>query len=57
MKKRTLPLQQDFLSTVTITVGFALIALGFGQICGLGVGLIVGGILLVLLQWWVASDR
>ncbi|MFD9763193.1 hypothetical protein ACFWXI_06570 [[Kitasatospora] papulosa] len=42
--------------TAMTTAGFTLISAGSWSIYGQGVGLITGGILTVVLQWWVDSD-
>ncbi len=42
--------------TAMNTAGFALISAGSWSIFGAGVGLITGGVLTVVLQWWVDSD-
>ena len=42
--------------TAMTTAGFTLISAGSWSIYGSGVGLITGGILTVVLQWWVDSD-
>ncbi|MFJ4837167.1 hypothetical protein [Streptomyces sp. NPDC088746] len=42
--------------TAMTTAGFTLISAGSWSIFGQGVGLITGGILTVVLQWWVDSD-
>ncbi|NED75270.1 hypothetical protein G3I51_23690 [Streptomyces sp. SID9944] len=41
---------------VMLTGGFTLIAAGAWNIFGLGVGLIVGGFLICVLQWVLDSD-
>lgn len=38
------------------TAGFTLISAGSWNMFGSGVGLITGGVLTVVLQWWVDSD-
>lgn len=57
MRKRTLTIPKNFLSTATITAGFVLISVGVGKICGSGAGLIIAGVLLVVLQWWVVDSK
>lgn len=53
MRRHTLPKLQDFLSLGVLTGGFTLASTGIGMICGLGAGLIAGGIGVVALQqWW-----
>ena len=42
--------------TAMNAAGFALISAGSWSIFGTGVGLITGGVLTVVLQWWVDSD-
>lgn len=42
--------------TAMNTTGFTLISAGSWSIFGTGVGLITGGVLTVVLQWWVDSD-
>lgn len=51
-----LPMLKKLRPTAMTTAGFTLISAGSWSIYGQGVGLITGGILTVVLQWWVDSD-
>ncbi|WP_405391066.1 hypothetical protein OG596_26360 [Streptomyces sp. NBC_01102] len=51
-----LPMAKKLRPTAMATAGFTLISAGSWSIYGQGVGLITGGILTVVLQWWVDSD-
>jgi multisubunit Na+/H+ antiporter MnhE subunit len=48
MRKLTARVPKNFLSWAVLTGGFTLIAVGFGIIFGLGVGLIVAGVLVTV---------
>lgn len=50
MWKRTRSVPKNFLPLAILTGGFTLIAVGFGIIFGLGVGLIVAGVLVTVAQ-------
>ncbi|MFE6931759.1 hypothetical protein ACFVDT_06980 [Streptomyces sp. NPDC057699] len=52
----TTPVLKKLRPTAMTTAGFTLISAGSWSIYGQGVGLITGGILTVVLQWWVDSD-
>jgi hypothetical protein len=43
-------LPKNFLSWTVLTGGFTLMAVGFGRIFGMGVGLIVGGAAVVVMH-------
>jgi hypothetical protein len=47
---------KDLRPSAMLTGGFTLITAGSWNIFGTGVGLITGGVLTVILQWWVDSD-
>ncbi|MFE7754313.1 hypothetical protein [Streptomyces sp. NPDC057429] len=51
-----LPTLKKLRPTAMMTAGFTLISAGSWSIYGQGVGLVTGGILTVILQWWVDSD-
>ncbi|MFJ9887170.1 hypothetical protein ACIQRW_15050 [Streptomyces sp. NPDC091287] len=53
---KTLPTLKKLRPTAMLTGGFTLISAGSWSIFGMGVGLITGGVLTVVLQWWVDSD-
>jgi hypothetical protein len=56
MRRLTPSKLKDLLSGAYLTAGFALISSGVGIICGLGTGLIAGGIGFVAFQqWWAKS--
>ncbi|MGW1814080.1 hypothetical protein ACWCQM_11040 [Streptomyces sp. NPDC002125] len=50
------PMLKKLRPTAMNTAGFTLISAGSWSIYGMGVGLITGGVLTVVLQWWVDSD-
>lgn len=56
MNTRLPQLPKNLLPIATLAVGFTLIMLGFGEIFGLGIGLIAAGVLTVVLQMVIYSD-
>lgn len=56
MRKPAQPKLKNLRPIAMLTGGFTLISAGSWSIFGTGVGLIVGGVLTVVLQWWIDSD-
>ncbi|MGW1463850.1 hypothetical protein ACWCPT_05780 [Streptomyces sp. NPDC002308] len=50
------PKLKSLRSGTLVTGGFTLISAGSWSAFGAGVGLITGGVLAVVLQWWCDSD-
>jgi hypothetical protein len=56
MWKKLPPVPKNLRPIAMLTGGFTLITSGCWSIFGQGVGLIIGGVLLCTLQWWIDSD-